>query len=46
MFPYRIVTIDGGFALHLLIILSLQIKFHCWVFPCGGGVSGPWGHGS
>ena len=22
-----------------------KFKFHCWLFPYGGGVSGPWGPG-
>ena len=47
MFPCKMATIDGGFAF-VNNIESLNLNFVApgRVFPCGGGVSGPWGRGS
>ena len=42
MFPYGMAAIDGGFA----FVNNIEFKFHCWVFPCGGGAPGPWGLGA
>ena len=52
MFPCRIATIDSGFAfVNNIESLNLNFIAGCflvgvWVFPCGGGVSGPWWPGS
>ena len=42
MFPYKIATIDSGFAF-VNNIESLNLYFIAGCFLVGGGVSGPWG---